>query len=465
MQSWHAVPDGTDPDSGHGSWPSGYGFPDQASQYENSSQTWSQPLAGQPMYTSVGPNEASNTGAFYSNNTPQGGAILDDGLNGVSSVPQGSFAGQGGLPQYRPDQDVYNMGFESLQQDSFGQQGKLDLGQGLGDLARAPPHQGQTSSQGFVPASYGSYPSSDDQAFGTGLAMPTPSKMLSGNAPTLDRVPQQPQHHQQKQPQPQQQQLQHPFQPSQVYPQPPQQHLPHPQSLEHTPQPYSPSVTPQGSVYQALPGHGHPLNQQQAQLQSHAYLAQHPGPFPVSQGSGAAQDGVKQFASTPVPAAQQNVLQSAPAVSTPPTAVQALASQGAKRDAELVGTPQSAQDSSEQGTPTEPAPKKRKRVLKKTPEPQGAGMLEPHHTDVLARKAAETDTLPLPGSNDDDVAVLDAFRKRRTVGATSRFPPLQGAPRLATAGTIKLPSKWKPWLPLANFTLDQSNSHDSPEKL
>ena len=50
MQSWHPVPDGADPDNGHGSWPPGYGLQGQTGQYDNSPQTWNQPLPGQPIH-------------------------------------------------------------------------------------------------------------------------------------------------------------------------------------------------------------------------------------------------------------------------------------------------------------------------------------------------------------------------------------------------------------------------------
>ncbi|MBE3049580.1 hypothetical protein IMZ48_45210 [Candidatus Bathyarchaeota archaeon] len=446
MQSWHPAPDGTDPDSGPGSWPQGYEFQDETAQFENSAQTWSQPLPGQqPMYTSIAPNATSNTAAFYPDNPHQSGAILGDGLNGVSSAPQGNFAGQGGLPQYRPEQDAYNLAFESLQQDAFGQQGKLDL-----DLAQAQAHQGQPSSQAFSPHDYASYPSRNDQAFGPGLTVPDPSKMLSGNAPALDHMRQQSQSRPQSQPQSQpppqqqqrqQQQQQHPFQATQVFSQPSQQPPSHAQSFEHTPQSYSSTIPPQG-IYQAQPAHGHPLNQQQAQVQRHAYLAQHPGQFSAPRNPEASQGAAAQYA--PAPAVQQNIPQSGLAVPGPPTPVQGPASQGAKRVAERVGTPQSARDSSEQSASTEPAPKKRKRIIKKDPELQGTGVLEPRiHDNVLPRTSVEIGKLPLPSRNDDEILALQRFNKKRTPTAMSKFPPVHGAPYFASVGTAKLSSEYQ----------------------
>src|SRR5690606_20256034 len=152
-------------------------------------------------YTSIAPSQTTSTPSFYQNNTHQNGAILDDGINGVSQPQQGSFSAQGTLPRYRPAQDSYNPGFESLQQDAFGQQGKLDLRQGLGDMSQAQSHQGQPSNQGFAPQAYSSYPPSNEQAFVAGLAISAPSKVLSGNVPAFDRIhqPSQQQQHQQQQ--------------------------------------------------------------------------------------------------------------------------------------------------------------------------------------------------------------------------------------------------------------------------
>lgn len=446
MQSWHPVPDGADPDNGHGSWPPGYGLQGQTGQYDNSPQTWNQPLPGQPMYTSIAPSPTTNTPSFYPNNTHQNGAILGDGINGVSQAQQGNFAGQGGLPQYRPAQDSYNPGLETLQQDAFGHQGKLDLRQGLGDMNQVQPHQGQPSTQGFAPQAYTSYPPSNEQAFGSGLSVSTPSKVLSGNIPAFDRIhqpSQQQQHQQQHQQQQQQQQQQQPFQHAQVFTQPPQQPPSRSHSFEHTAPAYPTAGTPQGDIYHASPGHAHPPSQQQTHLQPQtypqAYLQPQPTSFSQPQGSEASQNPAMQYKSALH--IQPNIAQSAPAAASPAHSIQVPAAQGAKRDAEQVETPQSAQDSSELSTSTEPAPKKRKRAVKKTPEPQVIG--EPDlqiHNDVGPRKTGETDALSLPGSNDEELAFIDAFKKR-TSTPVQIFPPIPGAPRLVTAGTTKLPSE------------------------
>ena len=431
MQSWHPVPDGADPDSGHGSWAPGYGLQGQAGQYDNSPQTWNQPLSGQPMYTSIAPSPTTNTSSFYPNNTHQNDAILGDGINGVSQSQQGNFGGQGGLPQYRPAQDSYNPGFESLRQDAFGQQGKLDLRQGLGDMSQSQAHQSQPPAKGFAPQAYTSYSSSNEQAFGSGLPISAPSKVLSGNVPGFDRI----------HPPSQQQQQQQPFQHAQVFTQPPQQPPSRSHPFEHAAPAYPTAGTPQGGIYHASPGHAHPPSQQQTHVQpqtySQAYLQPQQTSFSQPQGSEASQSPALQY--KPALQVQPNIAQPAPAVASPAPSGQVPAAQGAKRDAEQVGTPQSAQDSSELSTATEPAPKKRKRAVKKVPEPQVIGEpVSQIHNDVGPRRTGDTGVLPLPGSNDEELALIDAFRKRTN---TQIFPPIHGAPTLATAGTAKLPSE------------------------
>lgn len=458
MQSWHPVPDGADPDSAHGNWAPGYGLQGQTNQFDNSPQAWNQPLSGQPMYTPIAPSPATNTHPFYPNNTHQNGAVLGDGINGVSQAQQGSFAGQGGAPQYRPTQDSYNPGFESLQQDAFGQQGKLDLRQGLSDMNQAQPHQGQPSSQGFAPQAYSSYPASNEQAFSSGLPISAPSKVLSGSVPAFDRM------HQPSQQQQHQQQQQQPFQHAQVFAQPSQQATSHSHSFEHAAPAYSSSGTPQGGVYHASPGHAHPPSQQQTQLQqqtySQAYLQPQPTSYSQPQTSDTSQSPAMQYKSALQ--IQPSIPQSAPAIASPAPPVQLPVAQGAKRDAEQVGTPQSAQDSSELSVSTEPAPKKRKRAVKKTPEPHIIGEPELQiHNDVGSRKTGDTGVLPLPGSNNEDLALIDAFRKQ---ASTQTFPPIYGAPSLAKAGTVKLPSECWSLFPPCRTTLDLANTNDSPKE-
>ena len=183
----------------------------------------------------------------------------------------------------------------------------------------------------------------------------------------------------------------------------------------------------------------------------------------MSQTPGTPQNAPQQNA--PSPAVQQAIPQSAPTVSGPPTPIQASAVRGAKVDVERVGTPQSAQDSSEQSASTEPVPKKRKRGVKTDPEPLGAGILETQNGGILSRKTGEDEKLPLPSSNDDDLAFLDAFKRKRTAGATVKFPQIPGAPRLAMAGTVKLPGESKLSAVTAADVRDYANAQDSPEKL
>lgn len=166
---------------------------------------------------------------------------------------------------------------------------------------------------------------------------------------------------------------------------------------------------------------------------------QHPGPRSVQQSPVPSQNASEQY--TSAPAVQQNILQPAPVVSGTPTPLQVSSAQGPRRDADQVGTPQSVQDSSELSASTEPAQKKRKRTLKKNPEPQGAGILEsPVPGDVLSTKLGETDALPLPGCTSGEVAAIDRFKKR-TYRDIMGFPPVAGAPYLVKAGTVKLPGE------------------------
>jgi hypothetical protein len=427
------MPHGTNQGDGQSTWPPGYEY--QTSQFDGAAtQTWNQP--SQAMYTSIAPSLDAGVANYYPNDAHQAGNILDDPVNGTSTVSQGGLAGQAALSQYQGGQGPYNPTFEPPQQDIYAQHGKLGLEQAIGDPNEGQSHQAQPPPQSFPPQQYTPYHPTHEQAFhhgGTPLGQPrfSPTQQTAAYQQKPQPQPRQPQ-------QPQQPQQQQAFQHSQPFSQTSQvSTVPHQQVFPQQGDPgYTSAAIPQVGQYDTTPRHGHHPIQQQAQFQSQAYMPQQAAPAShyqgpgVLQGSGAHHDIVAN--------AQQAIAGPAQALSGPALTTQAPAIQGTKRDVDQVGTPHSNPDSSGFSTPTaEPAQKKRKQTVKKPLETPVAATPGPQSSTVT-RTFEEGDALPPPTSTSEELAAIGSFKKRPNA-SKAKFPAILGAPRLVSTGIAKLP--------------------------
>ncbi|GKT60280.1 C-x8-C-x5-C-x3-H type zinc finger protein [Colletotrichum tofieldiae] len=424
MQNWQPNGQAGSPQAHNNMWSGPYGFPDGSTQFD-ASQNWQHQLPNQNAFPHIGARGNSAESNLYAS-PHQSHATVATEHNNLSALNHGNFHDSHSqfsldTPYTDAGQEDALAGLNDFPQDMYGQPGKADFTANIDNL------------------NHGHTPDFTQQQFQyNGQA----NQLFNGNVPQYTDAQLMPQHGHQTSAQLQQRFDSVP----QSYSPAPQGYVPSPQ--QHQAQPervFSQSPHPfqaQQPHQQSNPGFSNPTpppfqQNQAAPYQQHKFVPQqmaYPQPAarpafqPVAAKQMPDQESTPQH--TPQPLPQQQPVHQAKAVPSPARTVQPQQEQQPHLQ------PIAAAPASQPGTPTidpalQPEPlKKRKRVTKKE------GEAERSDSPNLKRDE-DGETLVLPSSTEEEIAVMEKFKKR-SAASKKQFPPIPGASFLVSSGTVKL---------------------------
>lgn len=418
MQSWPGSGQNGSPDE-QGQWQSNFGFAGQNAQFDPSQQ-WSQPIADSTgSYAQhISPQDASSSNYF---NSHQDDSFLSGHLHANPPSQPGFHGGHDTLAlgqQYgQAAQDVIDPAFADINPDLYGQQGKIDLGDGIGHITQAQGHpHAHSQTQSFA---------QHDYAFAPQNEQPYESPVQQYAQPQL--VPQQARQHSHT-PVQQFESLHNGFAQGHGFSRPPQ---PSPVQHQQTP-PQQPQQYPHTQAYSHSPVNG----QHDPRYQANAQLN-----YQQPQQQGFAQ---------PSYGAQKHLAYSQPAkppgpqlLPQPPRQASASATQHSPAAAVAYPVPTASIDSaaSARSVSSEPGTKKRKRVIKGAESP-AVEYLAPQVVDLTgeSKKPEEVDNLVAPVPTAEEAQLMQKFAKR-SKAAQAKQPPIKGLPHLLYEGSVKLPGR------------------------
>ncbi|KXH41747.1 hypothetical protein CSIM01_07001 [Colletotrichum simmondsii] len=456
MQNWQQNGQ-TGSAQGHNNmWSGSYAFPDGSNQFD-ASQNWQHQIPNQNAFPQLAPRGGGNTNENNLYASPhQGHAVVANDHNGMSTLNHGNF--HNGHGQFSLDTAYTDAGHEDplaslseYPQDLYGQPSKADFNNANIDNLNHS-HTPDFTQQQFQ------YNGQANQLF-------------NGNVPQYTEAQLMPQHGHQSQAQLQQRfdSVPQSFSPApQGYVPSPQQHQAQPERVfSQSPHPFQgqpprqqnsqgfSTQTPPPSFQQNQP----PQYQQSKfvpQQMSYAQpvarspfqpvaARQMPGQDSAPQQSPQAQQpqSIHQVKPVPSPALARQIQPQQPQPQPHQPQQQQQQQQQQPLQPLQPSQPQliAAAPASQPETPIidpalqpEPAPqKKRKRVVKKEPEPEQADS----PGDTTVKKGEDGETLVLPSSTEEELSLLAQFKKRNAT-SKKQFPPIPGASFLVATGSAKL---------------------------
>ncbi|OHE97971.1 hypothetical protein CORC01_06834 [Colletotrichum orchidophilum] len=444
MQNWQQNGQADSAQSHNNIWSGSYAFPDGSNQFD-ATQNWQHQIPNQSAFPQLAPRGGNaNENNLYAS-PHQGHAVVANDHNGMSTLNHGNFHnGQFALDNSYTDagQEDPLASLGEFPQDLYGRPGKADFTANIDGLNHG--HTPEFSQQQFQ------YNGQANQLF-------------NGNVSQYAEAQLMPQHGHQSQAQLQQRfdSVPQSFSPApQGYVQSPQQHQAQPERVfSQSPHPFQAQPprqqnNSQGFSTQTPPP---PFQQSQApQYQQDKFVPQQmsyaqPVARPPFQAVAARQMPGQDSAARQSPQPQHQPAHQAKSVPSPARQVQPQQPQPQPQLQQHNHQQHTLQPSqplliaaapvSQPGTPIidpalQPEPvslKKRKRVVKKEPEPEQADS----PGDATVKKGEDGETLVLPSSTEEEMALQAQFKKRNAA-SKKQFPPIPGASFLVTSGTTKL---------------------------
>jgi hypothetical protein len=455
MQSWSNAGQNGSEDHGQ-QWQQNYDFAGQNGQFDHS-QNWSQPMVDQAAYSHshLNNHEAAPSNNFFNAASQQNAGYLPDDIhNNNNSSNRPDFHGGHDSMQLaqqfaQSGQQAANPGFHGMHQDLYGQQGNLNVGEGMDHLGRVQNHP-HAHSQAFQQHDFSFAPQKGEQ-----YNAPSVSQYGHGQPQLVQQQQQQQSRQQTHTPvqqfhnefgqahgfsRPQQSPVQQvPQVQAQTQSQPPQQ------LQQHQPQQQQ-QQQPGFSQNQPFPrqanGHGAQYDPNAHMVYQHHQQQSPPQQQPYNHSSFVPpKSHVYQQPEQPHPHMPSQYVQQQPnhpAVTQRPQSASSMHQATIPPPAEQESTPSDLSQ-------TEPAPKKRKRAVKTSSEPvlEAAAPTptvdSPLPIDIASRKSDEIDGFEVPVPTAAEAQQLAQFAKRSKT-AQARFPSIQGLSHLLFDGTIRLPA-------------------------